>query len=155
MAHLVVYWPLMQTSGVQFPVNFSKFLHTVTCTHTHTHIVKWRVASKQSLEPLKISQPRYEWLQVLSLVQWLRLCGSVGKAVDSHQIVQGSSLRQLNFFVKKWVVFFRAPQLKYCRGFERAQPFARFCHFCVIFSHLEATLEHLFGKIITQIESPE
>ena len=122
----------------------------------------------------KISQPRYEWLQVLSLVQWLRLCGSVGKAVASHQIVLGSNLRgsvgkavashqivlgsnlrQLNFFVKKWVCFFRAPQLKYCRGFERAQPFSRFCHFCVIFSHLEATLEHLFGKIITQIESLE
>ena len=60
-----------------------------------------------------------------------------------------------NFFVKKMSSFFRGPQLKYCRGFERAQPFASFGHFCVIFSHFEASLEHLFSKIINQIEGPE
>ena len=124
-------------------------------THTHTEIVKCRVAPKHSLEPLKILRARYEWLQVLNLVQCLRLCGSVDKAVTSHKIIVGSNLRQLNFFCKKVIIFFRASKLKYCRGFERAQPFARFGHFCVIFSHYEATLEHLFGKIITQIESPE
>ena len=143
MAHLVVYWPLMQTSGVQFPVNFSKFLHTVTCTHTHTHIVKWRVASKQSLEPLKISQPRYEWLQVLSLVQWLRLCGSVGKAVASHQIILGSILCQLNFFVKKWVFFFSRPPAKILSRFRKGaalRPFLPFlCYFFTFGGHFRAS----------------
>ena len=51
--------------------------------------------------------------------------------------------------------FFRGPLLKYCRGFERAQPFARFGHFCVIFFNFEAILGHLFGKIINQTESPQ
>ena len=114
----------------------------------HTEIVNCRVAPKHSLEPLKISRARYEWLPVLSLVQWLRLCGSVGKAVASHQIVLGSNLRQLNFFVKKWVFFFRAPQLKYCRGFERAQPFGRFGYFHHIFDAIEAIWGHLNGKFV-------
>ena len=53
---------------------------------------------------------------------------------------------------KKVTFFFAVPKSKYCRGFERAQPFAHCGHFCVIFSHFEAILKHLFVKLITQIE---
>ena len=55
---------------------------------------------------------------------------------------------------KKVKCFFRAPKQKYCRGFERAQPFGRFGHFRVIFEYFKAILEHLIGNIYIQLEGP-
>ena len=38
-------------------------------TEIHTEIVKWGVAPNHRLGPLKISQAKYVWPQVLNLVQ--------------------------------------------------------------------------------------
>ena len=70
---------------------------------------------------------------------------SVAKLVRRKLLTLRSRVRfpvNINIFVKKMSSFFRGPPLKYCRGFERAQPFARFGHFYVIFSHFEAIFTH-------------
>ena len=82
---------------------------------------------------------------------------SVAKLVRRKLLTQRSWVRfpvNINIFVKKMSSFFRGPPLKYCRGFERAQPFGRFGHFRVIFEYFKAILEHLIGNIYIQLEGP-
>ena len=70
---------------------------------------------------------------------------SVAKLVRRKLLTQRSWVRfpvNINIFVKKMSSFFRGPPLKYCRGFERAQPFARFACFQPIFYVREAISGH-------------
>ena len=83
---------------------------------------------------------------------------SVAKLVRRKLLTQRSWVRfpvNINIFVKKMSSFFPRSPIKILSGFRKGAALRPFWPFLYYFLHFEVVLGHLFGKIITQVESPK